>query len=203
MITSYNFTFKHFLIAFVFGIIQVLSQCIFHHVALSITTFFRYLPGGNDLTSADLRVDLDKLFGTFAKNSKKLASHGSSQVNESFNHTVASKAPKSKHYSASESLPQRVAAAVCQKNIGAGYVSDVCKSADLSPGVHTQAHGKRLGAQRSQSKERRESLEYKKRRLDAKGTRSSQSQSAEIREGGLYYKDCQIALTGAVVSPSE
>ena len=48
------------------------------------------IAGRNDLTSADLCVNLDKLFGTFAKNSKKPAS----QVNESSNHTVSSQGAK-------------------------------------------------------------------------------------------------------------
>ena len=39
--------------------------------------------------------------------------------------TVASKAPKARHYSGSESLDYRVKAAACQKNMGHEYVSMV------------------------------------------------------------------------------
>ena len=71
------------------------------------------LPRGKDLTSSDLRVDLTSVLAIYSSNSDKLANHGSSQVNKSFNEMVASEAPKSHHFSSSESIPQRVAAAVC------------------------------------------------------------------------------------------
>ena len=102
------------------------------------------LPRGKDLTSSDLRVDLTSVLAIYSSNSNKLANHRSSQVNESFNEMVASKAPKSRHFSSSESLPQRVAAAVCQKNMGPMYVPAVCTSADLSPGAHTERYAKRV-----------------------------------------------------------
>ena len=47
---------------------------------------------------------------------------------------AASKAPKSQHFSKSESLDYRVAAAVCQKNMGEGYLCVVNEVAGLSPG---------------------------------------------------------------------
>lgn len=56
---------------------------------------------------------------------KKLANLSSSQDNESLNNTIASKAPKVKHYSASASLSYRVGTAVLKKNEGYSYVSKV------------------------------------------------------------------------------
>lgn len=47
---------------------------------------------------------------------------GSTQANESFNKTVASKAPKTKFISGSASLNSRVASAVAQKNEGQSYL---------------------------------------------------------------------------------
>lgn len=62
------------------------------------------LPYGIDLTSQDLKKDLEKLFlGNLMNQAKKLANLSSSQANESLNNTIASKAPKAKHYSASAS----------------------------------------------------------------------------------------------------
>lgn len=62
------------------------------------------LPYGKDLTSQDLKKDLEKLFlGNLMNQAKKLPNLSSSQANESLNNTIASKAPKAKHYSASAS----------------------------------------------------------------------------------------------------
>ena len=65
------------------------------------------------------------MFGIYAQNAKKLAPCGSTLANESFNNSVASKAPKALHYSSSESLDFKVKVAACQKNIGYSYVSEV------------------------------------------------------------------------------
>ncbi|XP_024884390.1 uncharacterized protein LOC112462705 [Temnothorax curvispinosus] len=73
------------------------------------------LPHGKPLSDPQLKSALTSVFTRFANNSDKLAPCGSSQGNESFNSSVASKAPKSKYYAASESLNFRVAASVCQK----------------------------------------------------------------------------------------
>ncbi|XP_043289040.1 uncharacterized protein [Venturia canescens] len=74
------------------------------------------LPNGEPLTDPNLRAKLTPIFEKYAKNANKLAPCGSSQPNESFNSIVASKHPKNKFYGASESMPFRVAAAVCKKN---------------------------------------------------------------------------------------
>lgn len=77
-------------------------------------------------TSQDLKKDLEKLFlGNLMNQAKKLANLSSSQANESLKNTIASKAPKAKHYSASASLSYRVGTAVLQKNEGYSYVSKV------------------------------------------------------------------------------
>lgn len=66
---------------------------------------FKYqnLPGGKDLKGADLYQVLKDLFERFAVNSDSLAFGGHSQENESFNNTVASKAPKSHFYGGTSS----------------------------------------------------------------------------------------------------
>ena len=79
------------------------------------------LPNGVGLHGESLRAELTKVFLVFAQNAKKLAPCGSTLRNESFNNSVASKAPKARHYSGSESLVYRVKAAACQKNIGQSH----------------------------------------------------------------------------------
>ena len=61
---------------------------------------------GKGLTEVQLRTDLDNIFSSYVMNVDKLSKLESSQANERFNNTVASKAPKNKHYSGSESLSQ-------------------------------------------------------------------------------------------------
>jgi hypothetical protein len=62
------------------------------------------LPNGRSLTNTSLKLKLENLFKVYADNADKLAPYGSTLTNESFNNTVASKAPKNRHYSRSESL---------------------------------------------------------------------------------------------------
>ena len=89
------------------------------------TLKFMSLPYGRPLKSHALQVALTKVFDSYIDRSETLAHLGSSQANESFNKTVASKAPKSQHYSGSSSLNYRVAASVAQKNLGYSYLVDV------------------------------------------------------------------------------
>ncbi|CAC5412102.1 unnamed protein product [Mytilus coruscus] len=72
------------------------------------------------------------------KNPENLANLGSTQSNESFNKSVASKAPKNRFYGGSGSLGYRIAAALAQKNKGHQYTVDVNVSTGLSPGIYTQ-----------------------------------------------------------------
>ena len=96
------------------------------------------LPKDQPLTDPGLRDSLTAIFARFALNAGKLAPCASSQANESFDHTVAIKAPKSKFYAGSESLNFRVAASVSQKNIGINYIQQVHKILKLSPNSATK-----------------------------------------------------------------
>lgn len=88
------------------------------------------LPHGKDLRDEKLQEDLKTVVEVFAKNAEKLAPLGSSQPNESLNNSIGSKAPKIRHYGASQSNDYRVACAVSQKNLGYSYVTEVggCRS---------------------------------------------------------------------------
>lgn len=83
------------------------------------------LPGGCDLSDELLRKDLETVFGRLAEKSDKLTHCGSSQANESLNFVITTKAPKCKHFGASESLNFRTAAGISQFNVGPQYVVDV------------------------------------------------------------------------------
>jgi hypothetical protein len=90
------------------------------------------LPYNRYLTGNELCLDLKTVFHTFSNNSEKLINIGSTQSNESFNKTVASRNPKSHFYSGSESTSFRVASAVAQKNTGTGFITNVSKIKKIS-----------------------------------------------------------------------
>ena len=83
------------------------------------------LPHGKDLSGEELRKDLSNVFSKYLPIAEKLADLQSTQANESMNQMIARKAPKSHHYSGSESLNFRVSSAVAQKNEGFAYVTKV------------------------------------------------------------------------------
>ena len=58
-------------------------------------------PYGKDLSDKDTRKQLTQLFQVYADNAAKLASGGSSQVNEGVNNIITSKQPKVRSYSSS------------------------------------------------------------------------------------------------------
>ncbi|XP_076102353.1 uncharacterized protein LOC143071724 isoform X2 [Mytilus galloprovincialis] len=145
------------------------------------------LPHGKDLKSLDLKSDLEKLFlDKLVPNSKKLANLASSQANESLNMTIATKAPKYKHYSASSSLSYRVSSAVLQKNEGYSYVSEVHESSGLSPGTETLKRSLKLNRKRDRKSTVSKTREGKKQRLLLKKKRSSKNSGMEVREGKTY-----------------
>ncbi|CAC5371499.1 unnamed protein product [Mytilus coruscus] len=86
---------------------------------------FKSLPGGKPLSGDDLHDDLYIVFETMSNNSLKLATCGSTKDVESLNRMFSSKAPWRICYSTSESLNNRVAATVAQKNIGYHYISEL------------------------------------------------------------------------------
>ena len=95
----------------------------------------RQLPALQDLK---LKNGLIDVFEIFALNSERLAPGGSTKVNESFNNIVASKAPKSMHYSSSESFCWRLGAVAAQKNEGKSYVCNAFQEPSLSPSLSHQ-----------------------------------------------------------------
>ena len=142
------------------------------------------LPYGKDLSDEALHKSLTEIFSSLDAN--KLAFLSSTQSNESFNNTVASKAPKARHYSSSSSLQYRICAGVSQKNEGHGYMTEVHKAAGLSPGVSAKKRGLHLDEYQKQRQKSQGSVAYKRRRLVLKSERNSKESSAEVREGDTY-----------------
>ena len=86
---------------------------------------YKSLPYCRPLTDLALQADLKKIFHKLVPQAEKLANLESTQANESLNNSIASKAPKARFYSGSESLNFRVGAAVSQKNLGHRPTYDV------------------------------------------------------------------------------
>uniref|UniRef100_A0A8W8JFW7 Exonuclease domain-containing protein n=1 Tax=Magallana gigas TaxID=29159 RepID=A0A8W8JFW7_MAGGI len=151
---------------------------------------FTSLPYGRPLENKALQQDLEGIFNKLKKHSQKLANLGSTQPNESFNKTVASKAPKNRLFS--RTITYRVAASVAQKNIGQGYLVQVNKKIGISPGTYTR----RLAALKDRINRRKKAMsitkEAKRKRLHLKAERKQMTAAREIREGPTYCSE--IAL---------
>lgn len=152
----------------------------------------RGLPGGKGLSGEALRTSLTSVFAKFSKNAERLAPCASSQSNESFNNMVASKNPKARHYGASESNDYRVAAAVCQKNMGTKYVLAVNEKMGLSSGLYTEKFRSLKDRKRKMRAEREKTVEHKRRRRFLKKQRCIKKVAAEKREGITYLSDCGL-----------
>ncbi|XP_076102946.1 uncharacterized protein LOC143072050 [Mytilus galloprovincialis] len=150
------------------------------------------LPFGKPLKDIPLQTDLTDLMKVYKKQSQKLSKLGSTQGNESFNKSVASKAPKSHFYSGTSSLNVRVAASVAQKNDGQCYLIKVNNNIGLSPGVHT----KRLAILRDLQARKRRAISItrkeKIRRIQLRNRRVKRNAVKEMCEGTSY--SCQIDL---------
>ena len=144
----------------------------------------RNLPYGKDLTDESLHTALSNVFTNLDAN--KLAFLSSTQANESFNNTVASKAPKGRHYSDSLSLQYRLCASVGQKNEGYGYIAGVHKDAGLSPGASAKRCGMQLDKQTEWKREHQGSVQSKCRHLALRAERAGNEWASETREGDTY-----------------
>lgn len=139
-------------------------------------------PCGKPLTDENLGVKLTEILSKVPNDAEKLVPCGSTQGNESFNNVVASKLSKNRHYAGSESFFVRVAAAVCQWNLGTIYVIHVNLKLGLPTGHFTMQY--RLA--KEVRRRRKASSIGKKRRFELKRIRSSQNTGAEKKEGVIY-----------------
>lgn len=144
------------------------------------------LPRDGCLSGDELKKDPERLFEVHAMNASRLAPLGSTKANESFNNIVASKAPKSRHYSASESFNYRLRAAVCPKNTGHSYLSKAFKTKRLSPRKSLVIRARKLQKQRPQRQIREAKKAFKLRRLQLRENRNKFYVQHEVREEPTY-----------------
>lgn len=74
----------------------------------------------------------------------RFAAGASSNVNDSLNATIVSKAPKSRIYGMTPSGDFRVACAMNKKNEGEEYVVELAKTLNLSPGTYTKKQANKI-----------------------------------------------------------
>ena len=146
----------------------------------------------SDFKNRTLKEKLIEIYSVFSENSHKLAPCGSTRLNESFNNTVASKAPKSKHYSTSESLDSRVQCAVAQTNNGYSYVSEVNTLVGISPGRVSLSLSDKLQKKRKQAQDYKSSIAYKRKKLAIKRINSKKMVVNDIREGVTYKSNVDL-----------
>ncbi|CAC5370269.1 unnamed protein product [Mytilus coruscus] len=166
---------------------------------------YKSLPNGKPLISEDLRRDLENLIEKYKSKASSLRNLGSTQANESFNHSVATKAPKSKHYGGSQSLASRVSSAVLQKNEGYNYLEQMNEAALLSPGEYTKSIAKKLNTEKLKRSIKRQSREFKKKRTDLKKKRNKKVRRFNIHESVSYQSEIAtigLSDTEAVTIPS-
>ncbi|KAL7297622.1 hypothetical protein TKK_0009293 [Trichogramma kaykai] len=175
------------------------SLCTFHENEEEYE--YKRLPGKKPLESLSLRNSLDELMQRYVNNAEKLSPAASTQANESFNNTVASKNPKSRHYSGSESFNFRVAAAVCQKNIGNTYVDRVFTKLQLSP-LKTGLSQREMKDRKMQKRKLfAAGRDGKIRRRFLKNKRASETTRKHRNEGMTYESD--VGLSGVLDLPLE
>ncbi|XP_069119349.1 uncharacterized protein [Argopecten irradians] len=167
-------------------------------------TTLRYnsLPYGKPLSDPALQKTLHEIFLKFqGQATQKLARLGSTQANESLNHSVAAKAPKSRFYAGSDSLNFRVGSAVAQKNVGHTYVADAHSKVGISPGEHTITLGLLRDERTKKNHDKMLTKEAKLKRLHRKADFSSKEASCELREGPTY--STSIDLTSGPLDNTE
>ena len=154
------------------------------------------LKDGKDLDKTlnpTLYEALSDIFENLANISEKLAPLGSSQCNESLNSTITSKTTKRLFFGSSASNDYRVAAAVCQKNSGYGYVVDVMKRLGLPVGDFTKFYATTMQKKLVNDIARKKSLKYKIARAQHQRERCNANKSSEILEGTTYESGVELS----------
>ncbi|XP_066596255.1 uncharacterized protein [Prorops nasuta] len=144
------------------------------------------LPSGKPLQDINLQFALTKIFTRYVENAEKIAYCASTQGNESTNSLIASKSPKARHYSGSESLSFRIAAAVCQKNLGCQYILNVLKKMQLHEGYEINKYRNQKDIKRKNKSISNRRILTKKRRLQLKKLRLSKTATSFRKEGITY-----------------
>ena len=144
------------------------------------------LPNGKPLTDPNLLEELTNIFEIFALNSDRISPGASTQRNENFNMVVASKAPKKIHYSSSESLSYRVAAAAAQTIQGKSYICDVMDSLNLSPSRSYRHRAEIQDKQREKERSKKTTKVFKENRVKLAAQRGKKLERLDKKEGATY-----------------
>lgn len=144
----------------------------------------KYLKRSLGEVGCDLYLEVCRVFQKVILSVPRLAPCGSTQCNESFNNTVASKAVKSRHYGNSDSLINRVNAATLQWNEGVSYPTMVFTELNLSPG--NTKYKIALNRKRRLEAQRRKNPDCKRRRKLNILARNAKTVRQEETEGETY-----------------
>ncbi|KYN15258.1 hypothetical protein ALC57_12525 [Trachymyrmex cornetzi] len=127
----------------------------------------KILPGGKGLIDKGHinREKIQAVFEVFSRNAEKLSPCGSTQGNESLNHTIASRAPKHLHYGGSSSNDIRVSDSIFHKNIGNTTISHINQKMKNSPTTKS-SHQFRLKKDKEAAlrKMKTQTVQFKRRR---------------------------------------
>ena len=146
------------------------------------------------LQDPDLYDKLVDFFTKYARNAAKFSVAASSQANESLNSVIASKAPKSRCYSKSESADYRVACAVLAKNEGDIGLLAVKKKLGVTPGFFTSKFCINSDKLRKYKSMKKVLKKYKLRRLELTAIRKNMRKTKEKKEGITYQRNSGINL---------
>lgn len=141
---------------------------------------------GEGFTDPRLYEILTNIFSTLAKKANDFSAGVSSNPNESFNSTVASKAPKSKMYGTSASYSFRVDFAVNKKNDGEKFIVELAKKSHCSPGKNTKKYCDLADSSSSRRYEKSIIPRFKRRRLFLRQKKSELRHKNESSEGTPY-----------------
>lgn len=162
------------------------------------------LPNGKNLHGEPLKNALTNIFSEYATDIvvKKLSPCANSQRNESLNNTIATKNPKTRYYGGSASNDFRVACGVAQRNLGYGYVSAALEILNIEPGYFCTSHEDLMDKKVLSDKNRKATKNFKYRRNQLRGQKSSQNSQKEAKEGKTYETAVALNLDTSVNQPS-
>ncbi|XP_034945862.1 uncharacterized protein [Chelonus insularis] len=151
---------------------------------------YKIIPGGFD--DLQLFAALQDIYNKLGDNAEKYSAAASSNANESLNNTMASKARKSCCYSMSASADFRFSCTIGQKNIGEGYIQEIEKVKNLSPGKFLADHVQRVQEKTGKKRLFKNLLEAKRARIDRKKKRTALRHRKGDNEGVTYESNCAL-----------
>ena len=168
------------------------------------TFICRHLPAGKPLRNPSLKIELEKILGSFLSNEmiEKLAPCASTQANESFNSMVSYKCPKARHYSGSKSISYRVAATVCQKNEGYTYLENIASRLGIASRGVFKEYVKFRNRKSQQEKVRKSLRAVKLSRLTKRISSLMHEDRKVSKEGKTYESDMGLKTSTAPQSSS-